>query len=194
MRLNIKVYLDYICPFCFLITFSFNAAIKNKDVSVEYIPFEIPELKLENDLFRKNFWSNILENTAKNFGHKAKIPDIHRPKSKFASEAYYFADENGKGKEFNSKVYEAFFEKGKDINRIDVLSEVGSEIGIDSDDIKSVLEARKYKEQHEKAIKRGKEEGINAVPTIIIGHTKVVGYKRREFFDSIIEEEIERLK
>lgn len=71
---------------------------------------------------------------------------------------------------------------------------MGSEIGIDSDDIKSVLEARKYKEQHEEAIKRGKEEGINAVPTIIIGHTKVVGYKRREFFDSIIEEEIERLK
>ena len=33
MGLNIKVYLDYICPFCFLTTFSFNAAIKNKDVS-----------------------------------------------------------------------------------------------------------------------------------------------------------------
>lgn len=55
MGLNIKVYLDYICPFCFLTTFSFNAAIKNKDVSVEYIPFEIPKLKLENDLFRKIF-------------------------------------------------------------------------------------------------------------------------------------------
>lgn len=194
MGLDVKVYLDYICPFCFLTTFSFNAAIENKDISVKYIPFEIPELDLENDLFRKSLWNDILENMAKNFGHKAKMPDISKPKSKIASEVYYFANEKGKGKEFNIKVYEAFFEKGKDIGRTNVLSEIASEIGLDSDDIKAVLEERKYKKKHEEAIKKSKEEGISVVPAIIIGHTKITGYRKKEFFDNVIEEEIEKLR
>lgn len=194
MQLNIKVYLDYICPVCFLTTFSFNAAIKNKDIKVNYIPFEIPDIDINNDLFRKSFWNDVLENIAKNFGHEAKIPDIPKLQSKLACEAFYFANDNGKGKEFNSKVYETFFEKGKDIGKIDVLSEVASEIGLDSDDIKLALETRRYKEQHKQAIEKGKKDNINAVPTIIIGHTKIIGYRKKEFFDNIIEEEIEKLR
>lgn len=193
MKLDIKVYLDYICPFCFLTTFPFNDAVKNKDISVQYIPFEIPELDLNSDLFRKSFWDDILENMANNFGHKAKIPNISKPNSKLASEAYYLANENGKGKEFNTKVYEAFFEKGKDIGKVNVLTEIAGEIGLDSNDIKIALENRKYKEKHKEEMKKGKEEGVSAVPTIIIGHTKVIGYRKKEFFDNIIEEEIGRL-
>lgn len=193
MQLDIEVYLDYICPFCFLTTFSFNEAIKNKDIKVNYIPFEIPEIDIDNDIFRKNFWNDVLENMAKNFGRKAQIPNIPKLQSKLASEAFYFANDNGKGKEFNTKIYETFFEKGKDIGRVDVLSEVASEIGLDPEDIESALKARKYKEQHEKAIKKGKENNINAVPTIIIGHTKIIGYRKKEFFDTIIEEEFEKL-
>ena len=194
MEVNIKVYLDYICPFCFLTQFTFNEAIKNKDVKIEYIPFEIPELNLDMDPFRKSMWNNILESIGRSFGHKAEIPDISTPKSKLAFEAYYFANEHGKGNEFQDKVYEAFFEKGKDIGRVDVLSEIADEIGLSASDIKNALKSRKYKEKEEKQLEKGKIDKINCIPTIIIGETKVVGYKSKEEFEHIIKEECDKIK
>lgn len=193
MAVNIKVYLDYICPFCFLTQFTFNEAIKNKNVKIEYIPFEIPELNLNMDPFRKSMWNNILESVATGFGHKAEIPDISIPKSKLAFEAYYFANEHGKGNEFQDKVYEAFFEKGKDIGRVDVLSEIAGEIGLSANDIKDALRSRRYKEKEEKQLEKGKIDNINRIPTIIIGETKVIGYKSKEEFEHIIKEECEKI-
>lgn len=193
MELNIKLYVDYLCPFCFLTKFSFSEAVKNKNVKIEYIPFQIPELDLNNDPFRKKMWNNILKDISMNFGHEAKIPDIPNPKSKLAFEAYYFADDHGKGNEFHNKVYEAFFEKGKDIGNIHVLSEIANEIGLDSDDIEQALKNRSYKDKEEKEFKKGKENNIDRIPTVIIGETRVIGYKSKEFFQEVIEEEYQKL-
>ncbi|MDO4535937.1 MAG: DsbA family protein [Clostridium perfringens] len=194
MEVSIKVYLDYICPFCFLTRFTFGEAIKNKDVKIEYIPFEVPELNFKMDPFRKSMWNNILEGIGKRFGHKAEIPDISTPKSKLAFEAYYFANEHGKGNEFQDKVYEAFFEKGRDIGQVNVLSEIADEIGLSPADVKYALENRKYKQKKEEQLQMGKVDNIDSIPTIIIGGTKVVGYKSKEVFEDIIKEECEKLR
>ncbi len=194
MEVNIKVYLDYICPFCFLTRFTFGEAVKDKNVKVQYIPFEIPELNLNIDPFRKSMWNNILESIGKKFGCKAKIPNIDTPKSKLAFEAYYFAKEHGKGKEFQDKVYEAFFEKGKDIGQVDVLSEIVDELGLSAGDVKDALESRKYKQKEQEQLQMGKIDNIDCIPTIIIGDTKVIGYKSKEVFEDIIKEEYEKLR
>lgn len=194
MEVNIKVYLDYICPFCFLTQFTFTEAIKNKNVKIEYIPFEIPELNLNMDPFRKSMWNNILESIGNSFGHKAKIPDISTPKSKLAFEAYYFAKDHGKGNEFQDKVYEAFFEKGKDIGHVEVLLEIADEIGLSTSDVKDALRSGKYKYKEGKQLEKGKIDNINCIPTIIIGDTKVVGYKSKEEFEDIIKEECKKIK
>ena len=41
MPLTIKVYSDYVCPFCFLAEFPLQEAIRGKDVAVEWMPFEL---------------------------------------------------------------------------------------------------------------------------------------------------------
>ncbi|MEC2084937.1 DsbA family protein, partial [Bacillus inaquosorum] len=54
MTVHIKVYSDYVCPFCFIGKAAFEEAIKGKDVDVEWMPFELrpspsPQLDPVND-------------------------------------------------------------------------------------------------------------------------------------------------
>lgn len=39
MTVSIKVYSDYVCPYCFLAEKPLEEAIQNKDVTVELMPF-----------------------------------------------------------------------------------------------------------------------------------------------------------
>lgn len=41
MSVKIKVYSDYVCPFCFIGEAPLKEAIKGKDVEVEWMPFEL---------------------------------------------------------------------------------------------------------------------------------------------------------
>ncbi|MBB5325629.1 putative DsbA family dithiol-disulfide isomerase [Anoxybacillus tepidamans] len=41
MTLSIKVYSDYVCPYCFLAKKPLEDAVQNKDVNIEWMPFEL---------------------------------------------------------------------------------------------------------------------------------------------------------
>ena len=39
--LTIKVYSDFVCPYCFLAEFPLQEAVRGKDAAVEWLPFEL---------------------------------------------------------------------------------------------------------------------------------------------------------
>ena len=41
MTVTIWVYSDYVCPYCFLAEFPLKEAVEGKDVTVEWMPFEL---------------------------------------------------------------------------------------------------------------------------------------------------------
>lgn len=47
--MKIKVYSDYVCPFCFLAEQPLEEAIKGKDVEVEWMPYELRPYPNEED-------------------------------------------------------------------------------------------------------------------------------------------------
>jgi predicted DsbA family dithiol-disulfide isomerase len=54
MTVKIKVFSDYVCPYCFLAEFPLAAPMQDKDVEVEWLPFELrpapqPTLKPEDN-------------------------------------------------------------------------------------------------------------------------------------------------
>lgn len=194
MKLNIKIYLDYICPFSFLTTFIFNEFEKNENINIEYIPIETPKLNLSEDHFRKSFWNNILHNMPLELGYKLEMPNISKIESEMTSEAYYYAKDNGKGTEFNNKIYELFFKDGKDIGEVQVLNECFKEIGLNIDELNKSLENRTYRQIREEGAQRSIEDNVVAIPTIIIGDTRIVGYKKKEFYANIIDRELNKIK
>jgi len=197
MTVKIKIFSDYVCPFCFLAEKPLQEAIEGKDVEVEWMPFELrpypnPTLEPEGD-YLQTTWKQAIYPTAKQMEIPIVLPNVSpQPYTHIAFEGYQYAKEQGKGNEYNLRILRAFFQEEQDIGNIDVLSELAGEVGLDETAYRDALESRKYKKAHQKALEHAVEANITAVPTFIIGDTKVSGMRSKDSLKQIIEEEMNK--
>jgi predicted DsbA family dithiol-disulfide isomerase len=179
MSLNIRVYSDYVCPFCFLAEQPLKEAIAGKDVEVEWMPFELrpfpnETLRPEGD-YLQNTWKQSVYPMAEQMGIKIVLPKISpQPHTHLAFEGYQYAKEHGKANEYNERMLEAFFQEELDIGNMDVLAGLATELGLHAEEFRGALHTRKYKDRHRKALQHAYQEAdIHAVPTFIIGNQVV---------------------
>ncbi|KEJ03263.1 hypothetical protein N496_01485 [Clostridium botulinum A2B3 87] len=197
MSLNIKVYFDFVCPFCFLGEESLSEAIKGKDVNIQWMPFELrpepsPRIDPWNDPSKLNAWNNFIEPIANKLGIDMKLPKLSpHPYTNLAFEGYHYASEHGKGDEYIKRVFKRFFQEELDIGKIEILANLSEEIGLNKEEFIKVLKNRKYKDKQEKALKHAYEEAnITAVPTMIIGDEVVQGNTSKESLEKIINKQL----
>ncbi|MBJ7895062.1 DsbA family oxidoreductase [Bacillus atrophaeus] len=200
MTVHIKVYSDYVCPFCYVGKASFEEAIKGKDVEVEWLPFELrpspaPQLDPVNDPAKQQMWKTSIEPMAQKLGVDIKFPNVSpHPYTDLAFEGFHFAKEHNKGHEYNTRVFTAFFQEEQNIGDIEVLTKLAEEVGLDGERLKAALESRTYQGTQQKALQHAYEEAdITAVPTFIIGDEKIPGAASKEMFEKIIEQESNKM-
>lgn len=190
MALKIKVYSDYVCPFCFLGKDQFDKAIEGKEVEVEWLPFELrprgtKQLDPMKDPEKLAAWKYYVEPRIEELKLNMKLPSMSpHPYTDYAHEGYEVAKEFNKEVEYNSKVYNAFFQEGRDIGNIDILTELAAEVGIEGEIFKASIESRKYKDIVKNAYEKA---DVRAVPTFIIGDEKIEGAASKEVFERAIE-------
>ncbi|WKA56944.1 DsbA family oxidoreductase [Planococcus shenhongbingii] len=199
MALKVKVYSDYVCPFCFLAEQPLAEAIKNKDIEVEWMPFELrpapnPTLRPEDD-YLQTTWAQSVFPMAESMGIDIVLPDVSpQPHTHLAFEGYQYAKENGKAAAYNERLLKAFFQEGLDIGDSEILTKLAGEVGLDEQQYREALKFRKYKEAHQLALKQAEEAGITAVPTFVIGEMAVSGIQSKEKIEQIIEDELGKQK
>lgn len=198
MTLKIKVYSDYVCPFCFLGEQPLEEAIKGKDAEVEWMPYELrpypnETLQPEGD-YLQNTWKQSVYPMAERMGIHIVLPNVSpQPYTHLAFEGFQYAKEQGKAKEYNHRILRAFFQEEQDIGSIDVLTKLAGEIGLNEEECREALTSRKYKDAHEKVLKHAYNEAeITAVPTFVIGSTKIAGIRSKETLEQIIDEELSK--
>ncbi|WCN39207.1 DsbA family oxidoreductase [Aneurinibacillus uraniidurans] len=201
MTIKIKAYSDFICPFCFLGTGPLDEIIKEKDVEVEWMPFELrpsPHEKIDpwQDPAKLSSWDSFILPAAKKLGIDMRLPRVSpHPYTHLAFEGYHFAKEHGKGNEYHHRVFTAFFQEEQNIEDIEVLTKLADEVGLSKDAFKEALVSRKYREVHQEALKHAYEEAqIMAVPTFVIGKEVVQGLASKERLAQIIDQELEKNK
>lgn len=92
------------------------------------------------------------------------------------AEAYFLAEEVGKGRQMKKALFEAHFLHKKNINDLKVIEEIGKKIGLRSDFSKKLRNGTKSKKAHE-ALGLASEYGLEETPTMIIaGNLKVDGH------------------
>lgn len=195
MTLKIQVYSDYVCPFCFLAEQPLEEAIKGKDVEVEWMPYELRSypnetLRPEGE-YLQNTWKQSVYPMAKQMGIHIVLPKVSpQPYTHLAFEGFQYAKEQGKANEYNDRMLRAFFQEEQDIGNIDILTKLAGEIGLNEKEYRETLISRKYKATHEKALHHAYNEAdITAVPTFVIGSTKIAGFRSKETLEQIIEQE-----
>ncbi|MCX2826105.1 DsbA family oxidoreductase [Bacillus pseudomycoides] len=199
MTVKIKVYSDFVCAFCFLGTGPLDEVVKEKDIEVEWMPFELrpspsPKIDPRTQPRVMEAWNSFIYPTAKKLGLEIKLPHL-RSYTHLAFEGYQFAKEHGKGNEFHQRVFIAHFQEEQSIEDIEVLTKLAEEVGLSQDAFKEALVSRKYREMHQEALRHAHQEAqIMAVPTFIIGDEVIQGFTSKEKLAKAIDQEIEKNK
>ena len=153
MSLKIKVYSDYVCPFCFLGKDQFDKAMEGKDVEVEWMPYELrprPSEQIDpiNDQEKLAGWEHYIIPRTKAWGVDMKLPSISpHPYTDLAHQGFHYAKEFGKGKAYNDRVYKAFYQEDQNIGDVEVLTRLAAEVGLEKEDFKNALATGKYEKR-----------------------------------------------
>ena len=196
---EIIIYSDYVCPFCLIAEKIVEEVIKEKDIKIQWRPFELrpyptPTLKVDDE-YLPSIWKKSVYPMAKKYNIPIKLPSISpQPRTTKAFEAFNFDQKHNLGDEFSAAVLSAFFQKDMDIGDFDVLSNIGAKIVLDKEALKKSLENDEFKEDHKNALEQTLKDNITVVPTIIIGEDRCEGVPSIWWIEQAIEKLNHRAK
>lgn len=195
MRLKIKVYSDYVCPYCYLAEIPLREAIRGTDAEVEWMPFELrpepnPTLRPEGEYLQRA-WSESVYPMARRMGVPITLPAVSpQPHTHLAFEGYQYAREHDLGDAYSVRVLEGFFRDGLDIGDAEVLTALAGEVGLDRERFAEALRARTYREAHRRALRVAYELGVTGVPMFVVGDHILTGLQDAETLAAVIREEV----
>lgn len=187
MSIEIRVWSDFVCPFCMIAEQPLREAIREsgRDVRIEWMPFELrphptPTLRPEDE-YLQTVWPRSVYPLAARHGVPIRLPSVSpQPHTALAWEGYQFAREHGRGGEYNDRVLAAFFQEDRDIGDPGVLARLAGEIGLDEGAFRQALAERRYAQAHRQALAQAQALGVSAVPTFLIDGQMYSGVQPRE--------------
>lgn len=84
-----------------------------------------------------------------------------------AHEATEFAKEQGRLMPFHRAVFSAYWEKGDNIGREDVLCRIAGECGMDGEELRPALADGRYRQRVEEQMEWARTAGVSGVPTFV---------------------------
>ena len=194
MSIKIKIFSDYIWPFCYVGKGIVQELEKEYDLEVEWLGLEIhPETPLSGVRLSEKFSKSNLDNMLNNLNHSGALYGIKfgklekMPNSHNALEAAEFAKDHGKSKEYHSSLMDAYFRDLKDIGDLDVLGNLGESLGLNKDELMDAVKNRAYENILNNAAKEALSMVINSTPTFVINNKySLVGAQPIEEFRKLL--------
>jgi 2-hydroxychromene-2-carboxylate isomerase len=98
------------------------------------------------------------------------------PWTRKAHELHAFASSRDVGAVVRRRTFEAYFERGRDIGRIDELVEIGTAAGLDRTETKAALDVDSHLEDVLEARRSAERLGILDLPALLVGQKLVQGF------------------
>ena len=162
----VTVFSDFLCPFCYLT----EAALwRLEDEGLAGPSYRAYELHPAPGLPRAVAFETLeaARPLAEALGLDLRLPVAAHTRK--AHEAARFAASKGMGRAFREAVYAAAFAQGRDVGRIDVLVELGAELGLDATELKVVLDVDTFTGDVEADEALARRWGVGAVPALLVG-------------------------
>lgn len=175
-----KIWIDFVCPYCFLAEKALQEATRGLNVQVEWMPFELrphphPTLRPEGEYLQTAWRRSVYPLTA-HLGIDIRLPAVSpQPYSRLALEGMQFAKEHGKQAQYVGGVFRAFCQQSLDIGSMDVLQALAKAVGLPDKEFAAALHDARYTTMHQEALRPAHELGIHAVPTIMVGNQRIEG-------------------
>ena len=193
MRLEIDIWTDYLCPYCFVTARSLNALKTRHPVKIHYHMFELKREQPVASLDKRRTLIDILQppfevRAEREFGLTINQGprDIN---SRAALVATKVAAANGKAHPFFQRVMTAYWQEGKPINKTSVLAQCATDVGLDAYDFVAALKSPIYAAAVAADISQAHQRRVEHVPTLVIGgKLELTGAQPYEALESAVIE------
>jgi predicted DsbA family dithiol-disulfide isomerase len=185
------VYGDYTCALCYLLE-SLLQGLQPTGVSVERRGLEARPaphpLPAPADEEMQRHWRAVVEPAARRLGVEVRGPQTW-PRTRKAHELALFAREANRFPATHAALYRAFFVEGRDIGRIDVLTEIAAEAGLDAESAHIALGVDRYTEAVMRHAAAARQHGVDRLPTLVRGTERLVGLPSAEQLHAFVRGE-----
>ena len=193
--MNVTVYYDYICPFCYLGTKRILGLSKEFNLTIDWKGIEIhpefpPQGKKRTKTLKSKSFAETIREMAKEDNIEIKLPG-YATNSRLSLEASEFAKIKGKFLEFHIGIYEAYFLEGRNIGDIEIVLDIGEKAGLHRSDLVECLNKRTMFDNIEANKKEAEDNIILGVPTFIFGNFPVHGNQSTQTMRHIIKRALE---
>jgi len=175
MTTHIRIYSDYICPFCYIGKGILDRLAQEFDIAAEWLPFEIhPETPPGGALLTEHLphidWDDLYRNLRSAgkeygivFGRVRMLPN-----SRMALEASEYARDHGAHGALHEALFRAYFTDLQDIGNRAVLLDIARSVGLDPGGLEAALDAGTYRDRLDQTQRAARRRDITAVPAFII--------------------------
>jgi protein disulfide-isomerase len=184
--MKIEIWSDVMCPFCYIGKRNFETALdqfpEKENIEVEWKSFQLdptlPEVAAESQedylARRKGMSLTQVQGMLASVTEMAKQAglDYHLDRSVMvnsqkAHQLIQFAKTKNLGNEIEERLFKAFFTEGKNIANVDVLTQLGKEVGLDDEELQAAFTEDRYKFQMKQDIREAQNIGVTGVPFFV---------------------------
>jgi len=214
VKMKVEIWSDVMCPFCYIGKRKFENALakftNKKYIDVEWKSFELnPNLKTDTT---KNITHYLAEqkglpleqvkqmishasNMAAQVGLTYKLETVVLANSFNAHRFSHYAKSKGKQLEAEEQLFKAYFTLNKNTDDMEVLIALGTEIGLNAYELKSVLESNQYANEVRADEKEAMNIGIQGVPFFIFNRkSSISGAQDENVFLNALQQTYEEFR
>lgn len=185
-KMKVEIWSDVMCPFCYIGKRKFEAALdkfENKEnIEIVWKSFQLDgSLKTDSSkntiqhLAEKKGWTmEYTRNTIKYVTDMAEGVGLHYDfdhavvaNSFDAHRFIQYAKTKGKGDAAEESLFKAYFTEGKNTADHAVLIDLGTQIGLNAEELKKVLTGTDFTAEVNKDIMEAQQIGVNGVPFFV---------------------------
>lgn len=206
--MEIEIYADVACPWCWIGKRRLEQAIESYDgkVTVRYRPFQLdptpvaeprPLLDALGDKFggrdKADQMAAHVSGIAAGVGLDLRFDRAVAANTFDAHRLVRFAAERGRAAEMVERLYRAHFSDGLDVGSIDALVALAAEVGLDESEARGYLESNLGRREVAAELSAAHQLGVSSVPTFVLaGKYAVTGAQEPETLLAALREVAQR--
>ncbi len=185
--IDVQIWSDVQCPWCYIGKRKFEAAVDQFDgeVTVTYRSFELaPDTPVDFDGSPVDYLSqrkgvspeqaqqmvDRVSGIAESVGLEYHYDRIHQTNTVLAHELLHFAKAHGLQVELKERLLRAYFTEGRHIGRAADLAELAADVGLDVTEAATALAEHTYLSDVKADMAQAVAYGIQGVPFFVIDH------------------------
>ena len=179
---TVDFYFAYLSPYAFLANTRIKKLLEPLDVTLQYKPIAHTGSS-DGPAFSEARYEHIVEEDVPRFAKQYGLDFVSTPpltESYTASMGFLFAQDKGVGEKFNELVFKSRWSQGKDISKLDILTDIAEQAGLDRKEFQAAIKDPQHKERLSAIRQQAVEAGVFGAPIFIYEGKRFWGNDRIE--------------